>query len=84
MQPFDPPPHWHSHQPPRTSPAPGENPQFDALEAKRKRVCQLMTETDASLSFHNLRAIGLTATRDAYRNLLATIEKQQADLLSAP
>jgi hypothetical protein len=84
MQPFDPPPHWYSHQPPRTTPAPGTNPQYDALEVKRKKLCQLAEQAKASLDFHNLRAIGLTATLNAYQDCLTTIETEQADLLSAP
>jgi hypothetical protein len=83
MQPFDPPPHWHSHQPPRTTPAPGTNPQYDALEVKRKHLCHLVAQTEDSLDFHNLRAIGLTGTLNAYRDCLTKIETAQADLLSA-
>jgi hypothetical protein len=84
MQPFDPPSHWHGHQPARTTPAPGENPQYDALEAERKRLCNLEEETLNSLGYHDLRGIGLTAALNAYRARLVQIKIEQADLLSAP
>jgi hypothetical protein len=77
------PPGWTSYQPPAGKPPPGRNPAYDQLEAERLRRARLVQEATEALTYHELRGQGLAASLRAYLELVADIEKQQADLLSA-
>lgn len=85
--PLDPtacPPGWHEHRPLRRPPAPGQNPEWDRLEAERQRHARLLEEAETTLGYHDLRGQGLAATRDVYRAGLAAIAQKQANLLAPP